>query len=457
MHSHSLNGQAVDDVVIIGAGMAGLTLAAALSHQGIRAVVLDRASAGLEGPWLTTARMETLRSPKELTGPALGIASLTFRAWFVAQFGDSCWQALDKIPRVQWAEYLMSYRQVLQLDVHNDQEVMQVKPLNHHLVELSIQDHSGSQGRYWRHARRVILATGRDGLGAPWVPEWAYSLPRERWVHSADAWPHHRFKGLRVAVIGAGASAMDSAATALEHGAQRVDLLIRRAQMPRINKSKGSGSPGMTHGFWGLPDPWKWQIRHYINAQQVPPPRNSTLRVSKHPQAHFHLGTQVQSAQMQGQHILLYTSKGEWACDALIFSTGFRNDWASRDEFASFSSHVRLWQDRDEPHSGLEDRELSESPDLGPLFEFQAKPGSNIPGLDRIHCFNHAATLSHGAVAGDIPQISDGAQRLAKGLAASFLHEDIEHHFAKLQAYSDPELLGDEWVPFPWPNPDPTP
>jgi hypothetical protein len=61
---------------------------------------------GFEGPWATTARMETLRSPKELTGPALGLPSLTFRAWFEAQFGAEAWTAMDKIPRLQWMDYL---------------------------------------------------------------------------------------------------------------------------------------------------------------------------------------------------------------------------------------------------------------------------------------------------------------------------------------------------------------
>lgn len=83
----SVSGQPVIEVAIIGGGMAGLTLSAALTHLGIPAPMCDRAPAGLEGPWATTARMETLRSPKELTGPALGLSRLTFRAWFEAQFG----------------------------------------------------------------------------------------------------------------------------------------------------------------------------------------------------------------------------------------------------------------------------------------------------------------------------------------------------------------------------------
>ena len=75
------DGVPVLDVAIIGAGQAGLAAAAALAQLGIHAVVFDRAPRDFEGPWATTARMETLRSPKELTGPALGLAALTFRAW----------------------------------------------------------------------------------------------------------------------------------------------------------------------------------------------------------------------------------------------------------------------------------------------------------------------------------------------------------------------------------------
>jgi NADPH-dependent 2,4-dienoyl-CoA reductase/sulfur reductase-like enzyme len=62
------DGQAVADVAIVGAGMAGLALAAALRFKGLDVRLYDEAPAGWEGPWATTARMETLRSPKELTG-----------------------------------------------------------------------------------------------------------------------------------------------------------------------------------------------------------------------------------------------------------------------------------------------------------------------------------------------------------------------------------------------------
>jgi cation diffusion facilitator CzcD-associated flavoprotein CzcO len=99
------DGQRVYDAVIVGAGMCGLVASASLKMLGIHnTICLDRAPEGREGPWITYARMETLRSPKQLTGPALGFPALTFRAWHVAQFGTAAWEALGKIPKGQWMD-----------------------------------------------------------------------------------------------------------------------------------------------------------------------------------------------------------------------------------------------------------------------------------------------------------------------------------------------------------------
>ena len=173
------------------------------------------------------------------------------------------------------------------------------------------------------------------------------------------------------------------AATALENGAASVDMLIRRKQLPQINKSKGSGVPGLTHGQYLLPDEWKWRIRHYINAQQVPPPHGSTLRVSRHDNAFFNLGCAVQSATVVGDKLHVQTTAGRFMLDFLIISTGFAIDWSLRPEFADIAPHVKLWSSRFTPAAGNEDAELSASPDLGPLFEFQG----DLPGIDHIHCF----------------------------------------------------------------------
>jgi cation diffusion facilitator CzcD-associated flavoprotein CzcO len=442
-------GEPVADVVIVGGGMSGLAVQAAMQHRGLQVEVYDQAPAGFEGPWATTARMETLRSPKQLAGPCLGIPSLTFRAWFEAQFGQAAWEALDKIPRLQWMDYLRWYRRVLDLQVHNQHLVTDIWPRHADLVELRMQAPAGQVLHRW--ARRVVLATGRAGLGGAQVPAWAQALPRARWWHSSDEADHGSLRGLRVGVVGAGASAMDSAATALEAGAARVHLLVRRPDIPRINKGKGAGNPGFVHGHGRLPDLWKWRLRHYINAQQVPPPRGSTLRVSRHPNAYFHLGCAVLGAVQADRVLKLETSAGPIELDFLIFATGFGVDWAQRPMLRHIAPQVRTWSDRWTTEPGQEDDELAASPDLGPDFEFQAKAGQDGSGLNRIHCFTYPAALSLGVITGDIPAISEGALRLATSLAGLLWAEDVEHHFARMQAYAEPEVFGDEWAASPLP------
>ena len=439
------DGEAMLDVAVIGGGQAGLAASVALAQQGIRAVVFDRSPAGKEGPWATTARMETLRSPKELTGPALGLPSLTFRAWFEAQFGREAWTAMDKIPRLQWMDYLAWYRRVMNVDVRNDTAVTGIHPLpDGTAVQLDLRTPAGV-GRVL--ARRVVLATGRDGLGGPAVPAFVNALPRSQWAHSSDDMDYGRLASLRVGVVGAGSSAMDSAATALEAGARSVELLIRRPDLPRVNKGKGAGVPGLTQGHFDLSDERKWRIRHYINVANVPPPHGSTLRVSAFPNAFFNFGCPILSVVPEGDSMRVSTPKGNFDFDFLIVSTGFKVDWPNRPEFDGIAANIRTWKDRFVPASGDGDQELADSPDLGPVFEFKERVPGECPGLERIHCFCYPAALSHGTVSGDIPAISDGAKRLASGIASLFYREDFDHHFANLEAYSEPELFGDEWVP----------
>ncbi|MGE3927399.1 MAG: SidA/IucD/PvdA family monooxygenase [Lautropia sp.] len=458
------DGQPVLPVVIVGAGMAGLTAAAALRFAGIDAPLFDRAPDGFEGPWATTARMETLRSPKTLTGPCLGQPSLTFRAWYEARFGTEAWAALGLIPRLMWMDYLRWYRRVLALDVRNDHNVLQVVPGADAAAPVRLVI-AGPDGERTVLARRVVIATGRDGLGAAWLPPYAAAIPPALRAHSSDLLDFAKLRGLRVGVVGAGASAMDVAATALEAGAASVDLLIRRPDLPRINKVKGAGNPGFVHGYHRLPDDWKWRIRRYLARIQTPPPRGSTLRVSRHPNARFHLGCTIEqvtiepvtvepvtvSAGDRAAPLQVATNRGRFALDFLFFSTGFQLDWARRPEFASFAGAVLAWRDRFTPPPGEADQEMLDSPYLGPGFEFQEKLPGAAPGLSRIHCFCYPATLSHGTVTGDIPAISEGAERLAVALAAHLYCEDAAAHFAAIQAYDDPELLGDEWTPAPGP------
>ena len=203
-------GETVHDVVVIGGGMCGLVASFALIGAGIQNIrIFDRNQPGLEGPWLTYARMETLRSPKQLTGPAYGMASLTFRAWYIAQFGNEAWASLDKIPRPMWMDYLRWYRKVLALPVENGVEVKTILPEGG-LMRLTLMGEGTTETSVL--ARKVVMATGRDGMGHPSIPDFVKDLPQKYWAHSAHDIDFAALRGKRVVVVGVGASAVDNSA-----------------------------------------------------------------------------------------------------------------------------------------------------------------------------------------------------------------------------------------------------
>lgn len=439
-----VDGKAVVDVVIIGGGMAGLVASGMLKRLGVaNHVVLDKAPAGQEGPWVTFARMRTLRSPKQLTGPAMGLPALTFRAYYEACYGSEAWVALDRAPREIWMDYLVWYRRVLDLPVRNGVTVDVISPRADGMLDVVCREDGRAETTIARH---VVLATGRDGLGGPFLPPIADQIERRFRAHTADTIDFAALRGKRVGVVGAGASAMDNAATALEAGAARLDMFVRRKELPGINKFTGIGSQGVVHGFAGLPDEWKWRFLNYAMGQQTPPPRPSVLRVSAFPQAHLHLESPISGLQQDGDHVVVTTPKGRYSVDFLIFGTGFKIDLTNRPELAAVAPYIRLWPDRFPVPADMRNGELEGSPDLGDAFEFlETEPGA-CPALAKIHCFNFPATLSHGKLTGDIPAISEGADRLARGIVRSLFVADREQHFENLQAFDTPELLGDEWA-----------
>ncbi|WP_353646822.1 NAD(P)/FAD-dependent oxidoreductase [Mesorhizobium sp. WSM2239] len=441
----SVNGEHIHDIVIVGGGMCGLVAYFALKCGGMRNVrIFDRNPAGREGPWVTYARMETLRSPKQLAGPAFGIGALTFRAWFTAQFGEAAWNALDKIPRPMWMDYLRWYRKVLGIPVENEVQVDSILPEGDYL-RLAL---SGSGAREASIlARKVIMATGRDGTGIPNIPYFVAGVPKSCWAHSSEDIDFGTLKGKRVVVVGVGASAVDNSAEALDAGAAEVRHLIRRKEMPTINKMMGIGSFGFISGFPELPDEWRWRFMHYSFVTQTPSPRGSTLRVSRHSNAYFHFGKAIERVERSGGELLIEMRDGSrLATDFLILGTGFTVDPLARPEMPGYAGEILLWKDRYTPPEDMRNRELANFPYLDSDFAFQERTPGKAPWLRHIHCFNYGATASLGKVSGDIPGISEGAQWLARSLAARLYAEDVAIHWQGMLDYDKPELLGDEWA-----------
>jgi cation diffusion facilitator CzcD-associated flavoprotein CzcO len=436
------HGQKMLDVAIVGAGMSGLCAAAALMLQGIDNIqMFDRAPAGREGPWVTYARMDTLRTPKAGECLSLGLPSLTFRAWYQSQFGEEAWQALDKAPRSMWMDYLVWYRKVLKLPVRNDTSVDLIEPIANGKLRLHL---STSSARETVWARRVVLATGFDGFGGPVIPAVALSIDRQFWAHTSDDIDFGRLRGKRVGVIGVGASALDNAAAALEAGAERVDIFMRRSDMPAVQKLAAIRGPGLLHGFVGLPDAWKSRLLHYEFKTQNPAPRQSILRVFRHPNVHLHAASGVTGLAVDHGELCVRTPQSLHRVDFLIFGTGFCNDARQRPELAAVAPFIRLWRDESRNASPEDSIDLLNSPYLDAGFAFQERAPGICPGLASIHCITSAASMTHGRVATAVQGASVMARRLSEAICRSLFVEDCEAHFTCVEAYNVREFAPHE-------------
>lgn len=435
-------GRPLLDVLVAGAGLCGQTIGFALMRDGIRNFrIVDRAAKGDEGPWATYARMEILRSPKGLTGPDLGVPSLTFRAWYEAQHGTEGWERLHKAGRLDWRDYLIWVRETVGIAVENGVALTALHPTPAG-VEATLRHADGRHEQVM--ARKVILATGRDGSGAERRPSFpgseAAGGARKRCFHSADQIDFAALAGGRVAVLGAGASAFDCAASALEAGAAEVVLYVRRPFLPQVNRSKSLSFAGAIKGITGLDDETRWRFFTTIFAEQVPPPYELVLRCDAHANFTIRFGEAWEAVTTDTDRVTVRTAKGAAHYDAAILGTGFDVDLALRPELASLRDNILLWGDRVGPAAAARDPECARFPYLGAGFELLERATGATPGLHNIHVFNWGVTLSHGALAGDIPGLRTGVDRLAEALCSDLLKADIERHWAALQALEDPEL-----------------
>jgi cation diffusion facilitator CzcD-associated flavoprotein CzcO len=436
------DGQAVLDVLVVGAGMCGQSAAYGLMRAGVRNLrVIDRAARGREGPWGTFARMLTLRSPKHLTGPDLGVGSLTFRAWYEAQHGARGWAELYKIPTLTWRDYLLWVREAVGVPVENDTALTGLEPAGA-LLRASL---AGPRGSETLHARKVVLALGREGSGTLRWPRFASFDParddaRGRVLHASTEFGFAGMAGRRVAVLGAGATGFDNAATALSAGAAQVTLFARRAALPQVNKSKWTSFPGFFHGFVNLPDAWRWKFLTHVYSEQVPPPFESVLRCDADPRFAVRLGEGWTDLAPGPDGVRITTPKGIVEADYAIVATGFDVDLMRRAELAAFRDAVHLWRDHVSAADATAHAEAGRFPYLGTGFELLARDAAALPVARHVHLFNWGSAMSHGQLAGDIPGLAVGVDRLVQVIASDFFVSDAERFHSALLAHAEPEL-----------------
>jgi cation diffusion facilitator CzcD-associated flavoprotein CzcO len=422
------------DALIVGAGQSGLCIAFALMRDRVSNIlVVDKAAEGREGPWVTFARMPTLRSPKDQTGPDLGMPCLTFEAWYDAACGSGSFARLGLIPSAAWHDYLQWYRRVLGLPVRNNAAATGIAPGELDdggrclLVTLSTGEVLAT--------RKLVLATGQDGTGEWWMPDFVRALPADRRAHTGDMIDFERLRGKVVAVLGAGSSAMDNAAVALEHGAAEVHLFCRRPEPSVVQRYRWLTFAGFMRHIGDMPDEWRWRVMGNIMRAREGFPADTYKRVLAFTNFTMHVGRNWTDARMEDSRIRIDTTRGSFVADFAICGTGIRQNVALRPELSSFADKIALWGHRYTPPPDDEDPLLAAFPYLGPDYAFLERVPGGAPWLADIHLFGIGSTLSFGPSGSSINAMTIAVPRLVAGLTRGLFAGDILRHWESLRTY----------------------
>jgi cation diffusion facilitator CzcD-associated flavoprotein CzcO len=204
-------------VAVIGAGPAGLAVAAELEHAGVPAVVLEREDA-VGAAWrgrYDRLRLNTCRLTSKLPRARYAKGTALFPT------------------RDQMVGYLEDYTKHNKLDVRLGTRVERIDRSNGGwTLQTSIGEHP---------ARQVVVATGYEHT--PSIPEWA---GRERFqgrlMHAAEYRNAQPFREADALVVGPGCSGMEIAFDLVEDGARRVNIAVRT--QPNIMLRQSGAMPG---------------------------------------------------------------------------------------------------------------------------------------------------------------------------------------------------------------------
>ncbi|OAA72428.1 Monooxygenase [Cordyceps fumosorosea ARSEF 2679] len=220
------------DVLIVGAGQAGVSLGARLKHMGIRALLVERYPA-VGDTWRARYDSVTLNTP-------------TFTDHYPFVKYPESWP--EWLTGSQAADWLEHYSQLMGLDVLVDATVTSVQRTDDH---YTVTVESGEQEKTF-HPRHVVLATGVYG-DTPVTPQFPGQESFRGDIYHSSQRKSARLipdlAGKSAVVIGCSTSGHDAAQDLVECGARHVSMIQRH---PIFTLSTDSWKT-LQLGLWDMP------------------------------------------------------------------------------------------------------------------------------------------------------------------------------------------------------------
>jgi hypothetical protein len=325
----SRTGAAPDlDVAVIGAGPHGLSAATHLRRAGLQAHVFGKPM----GFWKTMPEGMKLRSNMSATSMVETVGPLSLTA-FAQATGVQPQQPVELSDFIEYGSWV-------QRTAVADLDERLVTALGRAPGGFALDLDDGTRV----FARRVVIACGI----APFehIPAGFDHLPAGRTSHTA----HHRdlraFAGLRVAVVGGGQSAFESAVLMRERGAAQVEVLVRKQSVVWL---RGHGvkkvlgrlgpivyAPTDVGPLWysrlvekpGLFRLLPREAQNRIAARSIRPACSHFVRV-RLGEVDISTGVEVLGVQAEGEQLRVSLSDGSTReVDHLMFGTGYKVDVA---------------------------------------------------------------------------------------------------------------------------------
>jgi cation diffusion facilitator CzcD-associated flavoprotein CzcO len=439
------------NVMLVGGGQTGCALAFALRRAGIGKVsIIDAAEdEDRAGVWLTAARMQLLRTPKSLPGPEQGIPALSFQAWYEARHGEAAYAAIDRIPRLDWAEYLSWYRHFLRIPVRYRTRLLRIEPADGFFrLHLEIEGRAAIET-----TRKLVLATGFTGNGGPYTPPVLACLPRDVLSHTEENIDFAGLRGKTVAVVGAAAAAFDAAGVALEHGAEAIHLFARRPSIASVPITRVRGYPGAYDNYRELPDAIRWHQALRFRRTGSTPTIDAIERTVAFPNFHLHLAAPCHEAYAEDGQAVLRFPDGIFRFDHVIAGTGYFVDPSARPEIAGFADHILLWRDRYVPPAEDEDPFLGSHPYLGEAHEYLEKTPGQASYLRDIHVHNPAGFVSFGLPIGDVPSMRRDIPKVTARISLDLFLADLDKHEQRMTGTIAADFPDDAYASAIWKPP----
>jgi cation diffusion facilitator CzcD-associated flavoprotein CzcO len=319
------------EVAVVGAGPYGLSLGAHLKSAGIETRVFGRPMSfgrehmpegmNLRSPWAATHIVD----PDNL---------LTLDAF-------SAVTGLGRPDPLPLADFVR-YGEWFQKTALPDLDTRQVKAIEPTGREFWLTLADGTTAR----ARRVVIAMGL--ANQEFRPPAFAGLPAALVSHAADHPCLARFAGKRVAVVGRGQSATESAAILYQAGAQV--QMICRGDVHWLG-AETSGNAHRRDFYWRLhkllatksgvgPFPLNWineqpdavhrfphDLRVWLNAKSLRPGAAGWLR-ARLPGVAIDAGRTIVAAREEGGRVVLDLDNGACAFDHVLLATGYKVDVA---------------------------------------------------------------------------------------------------------------------------------